>query len=120
MAICFVSLDRENSSFEGYFKKMPWFAIPRTDPTIRSLTSLFQVNSIPKLVVVGSDGAVLNHNAVQSVSQLGSAGFPWKEEAGAVGSLSYEPLASFAFTIVIVLLVLFLPYLDQIRSKLGI
>jgi thiol-disulfide isomerase/thioredoxin len=116
--VCFVSLDRDNASFDGYFKKMPWLAVPRTDPTIRRLASLFQVNSIPQLVVVAPDGRVLNHNAVQAVAQQGAGGFPWEQAEQATTS----PVGGFStfFVLAVALLVLLLPYLDQIRSKLGI
>ena len=118
--ICFVSLDRDTGSFENYFRKMSFLAIPRQDPTIRRLTTTFQVQSIPKLLVVGPDGRTLNHNAVQAVGRFGAAGFPcsWEEEEASQQEMSGSG-SSFFFTILLVLLVLLLPYLNEIRGWLG-
>ena len=67
--IIFVSSDRDDKEFSGYFGTMPWTAVPLTDKTaIGSLKSHFGVTGIPKFVVVDKSGNVIDENARGTVT----------------------------------------------------
>lgn len=81
MAVIFVSSDRDSSSFQEYFSSMPssWYAVPPSDKRKGSLSKLFEVSGIPRLVVLDAkSGDVINSNACGAVGadDDGSA-FPW-------------------------------------------
>lgn len=77
--IVFLSSDRDEESFKGYFKDMPWLALPFEKRNEKeALSSLFDVDGIPCLVIMDENGSVINKNAR---SQVGSdpegEQFPW-------------------------------------------
>ena len=46
--IIFVSSDKSDSEFEGYFEEMPWLAVPFDEKeTIKKLRSTYSVSGIP-------------------------------------------------------------------------
>ncbi|XP_073104108.1 probable nucleoredoxin 1-1 isoform X1 [Elaeis guineensis] len=79
--VVFVSGDRDEDSFNGYFSKMPWLAIPFSDSKARDrLDELFKVRGIPHLVILGARGEVLNEKGVPAVREYGSEGYPFTPE----------------------------------------
>lgn len=51
--IVFVSRDKDEDSFNDYFSKMPWLAIPFSDSDTRNnLNELFKGRGIPHLVIL--------------------------------------------------------------------
>merc|ERR1712178_281439 len=60
MEIIFVSSDRDKTSFDDYFKDMPWLALPYAKRAEKELLSdSFGVSGIPSFVVLKPDGTVL-------------------------------------------------------------
>lgn len=55
--VVFVSADRDEASFKGYFGQMPWTALPYGDARIDALNSIFEVEGIPTLILL--DGTTL-------------------------------------------------------------
>jgi nucleoredoxin len=54
--VVFVSSDRDESSFSGYYSEMPWTAVPFSDTERKSLLSQkFDVQGIPMLVVLDGE-----------------------------------------------------------------
>ncbi|XP_042454479.1 probable nucleoredoxin 1-2 [Zingiber officinale] len=79
--IVFVSADQDEDSFNGYFSKMPWLAIPFSDTKTREkLDDLFKVRGIPHLAIVDANGKVLNREGVQAVREYGIEGYPFTVE----------------------------------------
>ncbi|KAL4180703.1 hypothetical protein AMTRI_Chr12g233980 [Amborella trichopoda] len=79
--VVFVSGDSDEKSFEDYFHKMPWLAIPFSDSTVRSkLDEGFEVYGIPHLVIVGKDSKILTSEGVGTVSEYGVDGYPFTNE----------------------------------------
>lgn len=78
--VVFKSWDRDESSYNSYFKTMPWTAIPYTaeeDP----LGPKFGVNGIPMIVVLDSKGEVVTKKGRAGVmSDSEGANFPWPQE----------------------------------------
>merc|ERR1711939_503298 len=61
LEIVFVSSDRDEKSFDDYFKEMPWLALPYAKRTEKELLSdTFGVSGIPSFVVLRPDGTVLS------------------------------------------------------------
>ncbi|XWS63667.1 hypothetical protein CRYUN_Cryun06bG0121100 [Craigia yunnanensis] len=79
--IIFVSRDKDEESFNGYFSKMPWLAIPFSDSETRSrLKELFKVMGIPHLVFLDETGKVSTDEGVQIISEYGEDGYPFTPE----------------------------------------
>lgn len=79
--IVFVSADEDDESFNGYFSKMPWLAIPFSDSEARDrLDELFKVRGIPHLAILGEDGKVLSDSGVEIVQEYGVDGYPFTPE----------------------------------------
>lgn len=79
--VVFVSADRDEESFNGYFSKMPWLAIPLSDSETKNrLDELFEVNGIPSLVILNGNGEVLSDDGVSIITQYGAEGHPYTPE----------------------------------------
>lgn len=76
--VIFASSDRDQESFDSYFGEMPWLAIPFGDARKQLLSSHFEVEGIPTLVILTADGKVINANGRSAVGgDSEGAEFPW-------------------------------------------
>lgn len=76
--VVFVSSDRDEESFNAYFKKMPWLALPFADlETRKSLKELFKVRGIPHLVILDRTGKVSTGEGVRIIYDYGADGYPF-------------------------------------------
>lgn len=77
--IVFLSSDRDEDAFKGYFKEMPWLALPYEKRNEKEeLSTLFEVNGIPSLIIMDADGSVINKNARGMVGgDPEGDNFPW-------------------------------------------
>uniref|UniRef100_A0A803L0K3 protein-disulfide reductase n=1 Tax=Chenopodium quinoa TaxID=63459 RepID=A0A803L0K3_CHEQI len=79
--IVFVSSDRDEESFQGYFSKMSWLAVPISDKdTKKSLGEKFSVMGIPHLVILDKDGKVSTSEGVELVMEHGAQAYPFTQE----------------------------------------
>ncbi|XP_034688877.1 probable nucleoredoxin 1 [Vitis riparia] len=79
--IIFVSGDNDDESFNGYFSKMPWLAIPFSDSDARDqLNELFKVMGIPNLVMLDESGKVLSEDGVEIIQEYGVEAYPFTPE----------------------------------------
>ncbi|KAF5726744.1 nucleoredoxin 1 [Tripterygium wilfordii] len=79
--IIFVSGDEDDESFNEYFSKMPWLAIPFSDSDTREkLDELFKVMGIPHLVILDENGRVLSDSGVEIIREYGVEGYPFTPE----------------------------------------
>ncbi|KAK1303033.1 putative nucleoredoxin 1 [Acorus calamus] len=80
--VVFISSDRDEEAFNGYFSKMPWLAIPFSDASVRDgLKKLFKVRGIPSLVIIdGATGKVLTEDGTSVIGDYGSGGYPFTPE----------------------------------------
>lgn len=78
--LVFVSSDKDQKSFDGYFADMPWLALPFADRARKEkLSKKFKVQGIPTLVVADAKtGKVITTDGRTAVSEdpTGS-NFPW-------------------------------------------
>ena len=76
--IIFVSADDDENSFNEYFSKMPWLAIPFSDSERRDrLDTLFQVSGIPHLIILDSNGELSTDSGVDFVREYGAEAYPF-------------------------------------------
>lgn len=62
--IIFISSDKTIESFTRYFNYMPWISIPYQKRNIKSrLCTIFDVQTIPHLVILNNNGDVIDNNA---------------------------------------------------------
>ncbi|XP_059447905.1 probable nucleoredoxin 1 [Corylus avellana] len=79
--IIFIAVYEDEESFNGYFSKMPWLAIPFSDSDKRDLLNEeFKVWGIPTLVIIGEDGKVVSDSGVEIIREYGVEGYPFTEE----------------------------------------
>lgn len=79
--VVFISSDRDEESFNGYFGKMPWLAVPYSElETRKSLKDLFKVRGIPHLVILDEAGRVSTEQGVSVVYDYGVNGYPFTPE----------------------------------------
>lgn len=74
----FVSGDRDAKSFDAYFKDMPWLALPFDEERYEALSSHFEVQGIPTLVVLSPEGKLITTKGRAAASgDPEGADFPW-------------------------------------------
>lgn len=79
--IVFISGDEDNESFDAYFSKMPWLAIPFSDSETREqLDASFIVSGIPHLVILDEEGKVLTNEGVEVIQEYEAEGYPFSPE----------------------------------------
>jgi len=70
--IVFISSDRDNNEFQGYYKDMPWLAVDLNNKdSIKQLKSAFDVKGIPFFVILDENGNVIDNQARASVTNYG-------------------------------------------------
>ncbi|WVZ57237.1 hypothetical protein U9M48_007646 [Paspalum notatum var. saurae] len=78
--IVFVSLDKDQASYDEYFSDMPWLALPLGDARKQSLTKKFKIRDIPSLIAIGPSGLTLTMDAKSKLLLHGADAFPFTEE----------------------------------------
>ncbi|XP_038876880.1 probable nucleoredoxin 1 isoform X2 [Benincasa hispida] len=79
--VIFVSSDDDDKSFNEYFSKMPWLAVPFPDLERRDrLDSLFKVRGIPHLIILNKNGKLSTESGVDFVQEFGADGYPFTPE----------------------------------------
>jgi len=76
----FVSSDRDQGAFDGYYGEMPWLALPFANRDAKEkLSKKYKVKGIPSLVVLGPDGKTVTTDGRQKVMENFETceGFPW-------------------------------------------
>merc|ERR1719362_1358602 len=59
--VIFISSDRDEDGFNGYYGDMPWLALPFNERDVKTkVNEKFGVSGIPTLVILNSDGSKSN------------------------------------------------------------
>lgn len=79
LEVLFVSSDKDQESFDGYFKEMPWLALDWADRKRKEqLSNLFGVQGIPSLAIIDKDGSTITKNGRAAVGgDPEGIDFPW-------------------------------------------
>lgn len=82
--IIFISSDEDEDSFNQYYKDMPWLKLNQNDQQNKDkLDELFQINSIPTLILVDPNSAqIICKDARKFIQNDDKTGehFPWKQQ----------------------------------------
>ncbi|XP_027181347.1 probable nucleoredoxin 1 [Coffea eugenioides] len=78
--VVFISSDRDQNSFDEFFSKMPWLALPFGDGRKESLSRVFKVLGIPMLVAIGPTGKTVTTEARDLITYHGADAYPFTEE----------------------------------------
>ena len=71
--IIFCSLDEDEEDFHQYLKKLPFPSIDYTDPKLEDLTTAFEIEAIPDLIVFDKFGNLIDVNgraAIQGKNKM--------------------------------------------------
>lgn len=78
--VVFISSDQNEDAFKEYFQSMPWLALPYSERGLKDdLSSIFQVQGIPTLVLLKPDGTLISQDGREAVG-YGPEAFPWGPE----------------------------------------
>jgi len=82
LEVVFVSSDKDKDAFTEYYGSMPWLALPFDSDRKDALDKKFKVQGIPTIILVDSDGNLLNKNGrgVMSNDPKGED-FPWRQKS---------------------------------------
>ncbi|XP_019905465.1 nucleoredoxin-like protein 1 isoform X2 [Esox lucius] len=84
LVLLYISLDQSEDQLESLLKELPkrCLFLTHDDPYRRELESMFEVEDVPKVVVLRPDCSVLSPNAVAEICSLGTDCFRnWQEGA---------------------------------------
>lgn len=74
--VVFVSSDRSEVDFNDYHSSQPWLALPFSERGAKQeLSSMFDVDGIPSLIILDEKRSIINDNARSAVSDV--CDFPW-------------------------------------------
>jgi nucleoredoxin len=78
--VVFVSSDGSEEEFNSYFSEMPWLALPFSEEEQKEkLSSKFEIDGIPSLIILDVDGTTISPDAVELVmSDPEGKEFPWR------------------------------------------
>jgi nucleoredoxin len=80
--IVFASSDKSPDQFKQYLNEMPWKSFPFGDKRGKELSQMFEVQGIPRFVVLDKEGRVVRSDARSAVSaDSNGTEFPWYEKA---------------------------------------
>ncbi|XP_021895791.1 probable nucleoredoxin 1 [Carica papaya] len=91
--VIFISSDRDQSSFDEFFRGMPWLALPFGDARKASLGRTFKVVGIPMLVALGRTGRTVTKEARDLIMMHGADAYPFTEEQLKEIEAQYEEMA---------------------------
>ncbi|XP_067678658.1 nucleoredoxin-like protein 2 [Haliotis asinina] len=91
LQVIFVSFDRTKEMMKEYFLNChgDWLAVPYDDPQREQLADKFNINAIPKLVVLRPDGEVITMRGRKDVQDKGMICFrSWQSAASLADNVS--------------------------------
>jgi len=79
--VVFISSDQDQGQFQGYLNEMPWNAVPYNSPLRDAASRTYQVQGIPKLIVLGPRGQILAADGRQAGLSAANVD-AWARQAG--------------------------------------
>ncbi|GLU01107.1 hypothetical protein SLE2022_184320 [Rubroshorea leprosula] len=80
LEIVFVSFDQDENRFNQHFHCMPWLAVPFNETLLKNLRDSYQVDRIPSLIPLSSDGIPVEEDLIGLIEDYGAEAYPftWK------------------------------------------
>ncbi|KAF0699646.1 Aste57867_9791 [Aphanomyces stellatus] len=63
--VVFVSADRSQSDFDGYFRDMPWLAVPYASDEREEIEARHEIRGIPTFKILNAQGTIIDADARQ-------------------------------------------------------
>eukprot|EP00727_Mastigamoeba_balamuthi_P003669 m51a1_g133 hypothetical protein (738) ;mRNA; f:441501-443714 len=80
MEVVYVSSDRTRDEWAECCAQMPWLALPYEDrEAAGALGEWFDIDGLPRLVVLGSDGKTVSRDARDAVAEFGADAYPFDD-----------------------------------------
>ena len=73
--IFFLSSDIDKKSYEKSIKSMPWYSFAYNSPEISNLENELNIYSIPRLVILSSEGKLILNNGYKDIVDRGIESF---------------------------------------------
>ena len=73
--IFFLSSDIDKKSYEKSIKSMPWYSFAYNSPEISNLENELNIYSIPRLVILSSEGKLIRNNGYKDIVDRGIESF---------------------------------------------
>ncbi|KAK7320751.1 hypothetical protein VNO77_30518 [Canavalia gladiata] len=77
LEIIFVSFDHDENGFKEHMKSMPWLAVPFEANLHRRLIDRYEVDRIPSLIPLCSDGITVEEDLLGYIEDYGADAFPF-------------------------------------------
>jgi nucleoredoxin len=83
LEVVFVSSDRDQKSYDEYYGEMPWLSVPYDAKAVKAaLDKKFKVEGIPTIILLDSDGNLLNKDGRGAISNDPTGeDFPWRQKS---------------------------------------
>ncbi|XP_059670927.1 probable nucleoredoxin 1 [Cornus florida] len=78
--VIFISSDNDQASFDKFFSRMPWLALPFGDVRSSYLISKLCVSGTPIVVAIGPNGQPVTTNAADLIRAHGAGAYPFTED----------------------------------------
>ena len=65
--IIFISSDRTEPDFNGYYETMPWISMPFGDEAIKTIKETFDIRGIPTFLVFNKEGKLIDDSGRTTV-----------------------------------------------------
>lgn len=78
--VIFISSDRDQASFDEFFSRMPWLALPFGDERKKTLAGKFKIQGIPAVIAIGPTGKTVTTEAREIIAAHGVDAYPFTEE----------------------------------------
>ncbi|KAE8023470.1 hypothetical protein FH972_009160 [Carpinus fangiana] len=91
--VIFISCDNYQASFDEFFSRMPWLALPFGDSRKASLSRTFKVSGIPGVVAIGPSGRTVTTEARDLIIKHGANAYPFTDERVKEIEAEFEEIA---------------------------
>ncbi|OWM83094.1 hypothetical protein CDL15_Pgr011776 [Punica granatum] len=78
--VIFIPIERDHATFEQYFSRMPWLALPFGDQRISSLLTKLEIRDVPELVALGPNGQIITKEGRSLLEAYGMDTYPFTDD----------------------------------------
>ncbi|XP_031378309.1 disease resistance protein TAO1-like [Punica granatum] len=101
--VIFIPIERDHATFEQYFSRMPWLALPFGDQRISSLLTKLEIRDVPELVALGPNGQIITKEGRSLLEAYGMDTYPFTDD-------HIEDMDMYGYTSVRSAILVFIPH----------